>query len=388
MFNKRVFLDYASTTPVDKEVFKKMKKYFSKSFANAQSIHKEGVENKKILNDSRKRVSRLIQVKNNEVIFTGGGTESANLAILGVSYKAKSKIDKPHIITTTIEHVAVLEACKFLENNGFEVTYLEVDEGGIVSPDKIEKALRPETVLVTTMLANNEIGTIFPVRDYSRVISKYKEENNRNNNKYPYLHTDASQAPNYLDINVNRLGVDLMTLDGSKIYGPKGIGCLVKKDHVEIDSISFGGGQEFGLRAGTENIPLIYGFSLALEKTLKIKDQETERLRKIQKYFIAELSKKIPNSKINGSIEKRLPNNVNVCIPGINAEFVVIQLDQKGIACSSMTACRNLADVSSSYVVEEINDDCGKTSLRFSMGRDTKKKDIDRLIETLSKLIK
>lgn len=388
MFNKRVFLDYASTTPVDKEVFKKMKKYFSKSFANAQSIHKEGVENKKILNDSRKRVSRLIQVKNNEVIFTGGGTESANLAILGVSYKAKSKIDKPHIITTTIEHVAVLEACKFLENNGFEVTYLEVGEGGIVSPDKIEKALRPETVLVTTMLANNEIGTIFPVRDYSRVISKYKEENNRNNNKYPYLHTDASQAPNYLDINVNRLGVDLMTLDGSKIYGPKGIGCLVKKDHVEIDSISFGGGQEFGLRAGTENIPLIYGFSLALEKTLKIKDQETERLRKIQKYFIAELSKKIPNSKINGSIEKRLPNNVNVCIPGINAEFVVIQLDQKGIACSSMTACRNLADVSSSYVVEEINDDCGKTSLRFSMGRDTKKKDIDRLIETLSKLIK
>jgi cysteine desulfurase len=385
MFNKRVFLDYASTTPVDSEVFNKMKKYFSSSFANAQSIHKEGLENKKVLNESREKVARLVQVKDNEVIFTAGGTESVNLGILGLANKLKKEIERPHIITTNIEHVAVLESCKYLEKNGFDITYLPVNENGVVTSPQIKEALKPETILVSVMLANNEIGTIMPIRDISRVIQKYKKENNKSS--YPYLHTDASQAPNYLDVNVNRLGVDLMSLDGSKIYGPKGIGCLIKKNYVDIESISFGGHQEFGLRAGTENIPLIYGFALSLEKTLKIQKTEKERLEKLQKYFIKELQNKIPNSKINGSIKNRLPNNVNVCIPKINAEFVVIQLDQNGIACSSMTACRNMTKVSSSYVVESLDKDCADSSLRFSMGRNTKKSHIDKVIKTLSKII-
>jgi len=393
MFNKRVFLDYASTTPVDKKVFKKMKKFFSDSFANAQSIHAEGVENKKYLNEARTGVARLVQVKDSEIIFTGGGTESVNLAIIGLAkkilkeFKEKNITEKPHIITTNIEHVAVLESCKNLEND-FDVTYLKVNGDGIISSKQVEEELRPATVLVSVMLANNEIGTIFPVRDISRVIHKFKKELGKEKKSYPYLHTDASQSPNYMDININRLGIDMMSLDGSKIYGPKGSGVLIKKSYVQIDSISFGGSQEFGLRSGTENLPLIYGFYLALKKTLEIQEQESVRIINLQKYFILKIQNYFPEIKINGSVEKRLPNNINICVPNINAEFTVIKLDHLGISCSSMTACRNMTDVSSSYVVESLGEKCGESSLRFTMGRETKKGDIDRVIKSLSKIIK
>jgi len=393
MFNKRVFLDYASTTPVDKKVFKKMKKFFSSSFANAQSIHKEGVLNKKYLNEARSGVARLIQVREGEIVFTGGGTESINLAIIGLAkkvlkeFKEKDITEKPHIITTNIEHVAVLESCKSLEDQ-FDITYLKVGDDGIINSSHVEKELRSTTILVSVMLANNEIGTIFPIRDISRVLHKYKKENGVEKNSYPLLHSDASQAPNYLDINLNRLGVDMMSLDGSKIYGPKGSGVLVKKSYVEIESISFGGSQEFGLRAGTENLAMLYGFYLSLKKTLEIKYEECERLSKLQKYFFSELKEKIPGIKINGSLEKRLPNNVNICISGINAEFTVIKLDQLGISCSSMTACRNMTEVSGSYVVDSLGENCGESSLRFTMGRGTKKGHIDKVVRALSKSIK
>jgi cysteine desulfurase len=238
------------------------------------------------------------------------------------------------------------------------------------------------------MLANNEIGTIFPVRDISRVIHKFKKELGKEKKSYPYLHTDASQSPNYMDININRLGIDMMSLDGSKIYGPKGSGVLIKKSYVQIDSISFGGSQEFGLRSGTENLPLIYGFYLALKKTLEIQEQESVRIINLQKYFILKIQNYFPEIKINGSVEKRLPNNINICVPNINAEFTVIKLDHLGISCSSMTACRNMTDVSSSYVVESLGEKCGESSLRFTMGRETKKSDIDRVIKSLSKIIK
>ncbi|NCS98562.1 cysteine desulfurase [Candidatus Parcubacteria bacterium] len=394
MFNKKVFLDYASTTPVDKKVFNKMKKFFCAEFANAQSIHTEGVKNKKVLNESRERVARLLQVKEKEIIFTAGGTESINLALAGFAkkvlrdFKEKDLKEKPHIITTNIEHVAVLETLKSLEENGFEVTYLKVDENGFVKSQQVQKSLKSSTVLVTVMLANNEIGTIFPIRDISRVIHKFKKENKIDKNNYPYLHTDASQAPNYLDVNINRLGVDMMSLDGSKIYGPKGIGCLVRKNYVEIEPIIYGGHQEFGLRAGTENLPLIYGFSIALEKTLEISNSEKDRLSKLQKYFINEIQNNFSNASVNGSIKDRLPNNVNICFRGINAEFAVIQLDQLGISCAAMTACRNMTEVSSSYVTSAIDSKCGASSLRFSMGRSTSKKDIDKLLKALSKIIK
>lgn len=394
MFNKRIFLDYASTTPVDKEVFNKMKKYFSDNFANCQSIHSEGVKNKKILDDSRKRVARLVQAKEDEVIFTGGGTESNNLAIIGLveyylnKFKETGSDKKPHIITTKIEHVAVLESVNALSKKGVEVTYLNVDEEGLIKPEQLFKEIKENTVLISVMLANNEIGTVLPVRDVSRQILKYKKKNNINSDSFPYLHTDASQAPNYLDININRLGIDLMSLDGSKIYGPKGVGVLVKKKYVEINNISFGGSQEFGYRAGTENLPLIVGFTEALEKCTKIKDSESKRLKELQKYFIDELEGLNKKIKINGSTNKRLPNNINFCVENLNSEFAVIQLDEMGIACSAMTACRNMSEVANSYVVESIDSDCGKSSLRFTMGRDTKKKDITKTVEALSKILK
>lgn len=394
MFNKRIFLDYAATTPVDKEVFSNMKKYFSDNFANCQSIHSEGVRNKEVLKSCRERVARMVQVKDKEIIFTAGGTESNNLAIIGFANRIKKEFvqrgekNKPHIITTNIEHVAVLESFEYLLKNGFDVTYLDVDKDGLINSQQVLKALKQETVLISIMLANNEIGTIMPIRDISRQIQKYKKENNLDNNNYPYLHTDASQAPNYLDINVNRLGVDMLSLDGSKIYGPKGIGCLVKKDYIDIESISFGGGQEMGLRSGTENLPLIVGFTEALDKALQIREQESERLSKIQKYFIEELESKFPKAIVNGDKKKRLPNNINVCFDNLDSEFAVIQLDEIGIACSAMTACRNLSETANSYVVEALGQKCGKSSLRFSMGRDTKKSHIDKVIKALSKIVK
>ncbi len=387
--NKRIFLDYASTTPVDQDVLKEMKKYFSSSFANCQSIHQEGLKNKKVLEESRKKVARLVQVKDNEIIFTGGGTESNNLAILGlVNFAKKNKISKPHIITTNIEHVAVLEVCNYLEKNDIEVTYLKANEKGLINSGEIINEIKDNTVLISVMLANNEVGTILPIRDISRKVSKYKKENGLSKKDYPFVHTDASQAPNYLDINVDQLGVDLMSLDGSKIYGPKGVGCLIRKDYINLEKISFGGGQEFGLRAGTENLPLIVGFQVALEKAFQNKDKESKRLQKLQNYFFEEIREKIPQATINGSIKKRLPNNINICIPNLNAEFTVIQLDEMGVACASMTACRNLTELSSSYVVESINPECAKSSLRFSMGKDTVRKDIDRTIQFLAKVIK
>lgn len=394
MFNQRIFLDYASTTPVDKEVFSKMKKYFSEDFANCQSIHSEGVKNKEVLENSRQRVARLVQSKEDEVIFTGGGTESNNLAIIGFAnyikkyFVEKGIEDKPHLITTNIEHVAVLESFEHLSNSGFEVTYLDVNEDGLIKPEQVAKALKKNTVLVSVMLANNEVGTILPVRDISRQIYKYKKENSLSKDSFPYLHTDASQAPNYLDININRLGVDLMSLDGSKIYGPKGVGCLIKKKYVEAERMNFGGGQEFGLRPGTENLPLIVGFTEALDKTIKISKKESERLSDLQDFFVAELKKINPKIKINGSLKKRLPNNINFCYEGLNSEFAVIQLDQMGIACSAMTACRNLSEVANSYVVEALDNNCGKSSLRFTMGRDTKKSHIKKTIKALSKILK
>jgi len=393
MFNKRVFLDYASTTPVDKKVFNKMKKYFSGSFANSQSIHQEGVNNKKVLNDCRERVSKLIQVKDSEIIFTSGGTDSNNLAIIGFANFIKKEFikkgieDKPHIITTNIEHVAVLESLNYLSKNGFDVTYVKVNKDGVVTSDQIIKEMKDSTVLVTVMYANNEIGTVFPLRDISRSILKFKNNNKIDKNNYPYFHSDASQAPNYLDININRIGVDMMSLDGSKIYGPKGVGVLVKKNYLKIDSISYGGEQEFGLKAGTENLPLIVGFAESLEKTISMKDTESERLFKLQKYFINEIKKQLPSVEINGSLEKRLPNNINICIDDINSEFIVIKLDQLGVACAAMTACRNLSDVANSYVVEALDGGCGKSSLRFTMGRDTNKKSIDFVIKKLKEII-
>ncbi len=385
-------MDYASTTPTDRRVVRAMKPFFASAFHNPSALYTEGVLARKAVNLARKKASQILQVKPAEVIFTGSGTESDNLAIIGSAREIAQNLRKedknfrPHVITTNIEHVAVLESFKRLEKEGFDVTYLPVSKEGLIKDSDVEKALRPETILISVMLINNEIGTIFPIRQIGVVIDEYKKKQGRDKDSYPYLHTDASQAPNYLEINADQLNVDLLTLDGSKIYGPKGVGCLMVKSYVPIQSILYGGSHEFKLRPATENVPLIVGFATALEIAQRIRGKEAVRLASLQKYFLRLLQEKVPQAKLNGSFEKRTPNNINICLPGLNAEFAVIQLDALGVACAATTACKNLSDAGGSYVVAALNNGCEKSSLRFTLGRVTTKREITRVVGLISKI--
>lgn len=383
---KRVYMDHASTTPTDKRVRQAMEEYERQSFENPSSLYKEGVNAKKALLGARTKVARLIHARSEEIVFTGSGTEADNLAILGVWNAAKKMIERPHIVTTNIEHPAVLETCRHIESLGGEVTYVPVEENGIVRPEKIVHAIKETTVLVSVMLVNNEIGTIQPVAEISRQIKKKREQSGWT---IPYVHTDASQAVNYLSVSVQALGVDLMTLDGSKMYGPKGIGMLFVGHGTEIESVLYGGGQEKGLRPGTENVAAIIGFAEALQIAKEINERESTRMKTLQQYFLDKLKEAVPEAYLNGDREKRLPNNINICIPGINSEFMVIQLDHVGVACSSVSACKHLSDTSYSYVVEALGEGgrkCKESSLRFTMGKDTTESDIDFVTENLKKL--
>ena len=378
-------MDYASTTPMDSEVFGVMKKYFSDKFENPSSLYKEGVLIREEVEEARGEASRLLHTRPEEIIFTSGGTESDNLALLGIFEQARLEgIQKPHIIISSIEHPAIFEVKKEIEKRGGTVSVISVDEEGILNIEELGDAMTSNTVLVSIMYANNEIGTIQPITKISRTISKWKKTQGKEDRNYPFFHTDASQAPNYLSCDLNALGADMMTLDGSKIYGPKGIGCLIKKHYVKIAPQLIGGGQESGMRAGTENVPSIIGFVHALKKAQETREEESQRLTELRDYFISELLKEFKGSTINGSLEYRMPNNINICIPNMNAEFAVIQLDEKGIACSFMTACKNLDDESSSYVIEALGKkECTTSSLRFTLGRQTTKENIDFTIQSL-----
>ncbi len=382
--SRRIFLDYASTTPLDKAVLKAMLPHMSLEFGNPSAIYAEGVQAKALVKESRKKIADILNIKAEEVIFTASGTEADNMALLGV-FNIYKKDFRPHVVTTTIEHPGILEMCKYIEKEGGEVTYVPVEENGIVDPEKIRKALKPTTILVTVMYANNEIGTIQPIRDIARVIQSF-----RTTHSYPYFHTDASQAANYLDVSFQKLGVDMMTLDASKIYGPKGVGILALKKHVSLSPIIRGGGQEKGLRSGTENVPGIVGMAEALVITQLLKDKESERLRKLQHYFIENVINLYPGVIINGDREARLPNNINICIPNLDAEFAVIKLDHAGIACSSASSCMNLSEESYSYVVDALGKDgkaCRGSSLRFTMGRATTMKELDLTLKQLNTII-
>ncbi len=378
---KRIFLDYAATTPIDKRVERVMKLFMRDVFANPSSPHTEGLGAKKYLLQAKEDLARIAQIKDSEIIFTSGGTESVNLAIIGIARKVKGKISKPHIITTNIEHPAGLKSCEQLEKEGFDVTYLAVNEEGRISASDVRDAIRKETVLISVMLVNNEIGTILPIREISRELKIWKRENGRGEHDGPYFHTDACQAPSYLDINLNKLGVDALSIDGTKIYGPKGTGALLIRSHVPIQNIMYGGEQSRGFRPGTENIPGIIGLVEAMKIADMNREEENERLKELQKYFFERIVE-IDGVIINGDIKRRLVNNINICIPNLNAEFAVIQLDEKGIACSSASACSNLSD-GSSRVIQALGNGCEKSSLRFSMGRRTKRKDIDSVMKAL-----
>lgn len=392
---KRIFLDYASITPIAPVVSKVTDEYSKSNFANSSALYGEGQLAKEAMKNSREKIAKVIGGRANEIIFTSGGTESNNLALLGVFESARSLgIEKPHIITTTIEHPAILEVCSEIERRGGEVTYLPVSEDGFVSPKEISNAIKENTVLVTVMFANNEIGTIEPIKEIGKIIKGWRESHtlelrSGERNEFPYFHTDACQAVLYLPLDVSKLGVDLMTLDGIKMYGPRGMGILYVKSGVKIKPILFGGGQQGGLRSGTENVSGIVGLAKAFEIAEQMREGESVRLSSIRYYGIKSLLDAFPNSQVNGSLENRLPNNINICFPGSDSEFIVVALDVAGISVSYSSACRTIKEDSSSYVISALGkENCSLSSLRITLGRETTKKDIDELVKALKKILK
>ena len=381
----KVYLDYAATTYMDKRVLQAMRPYFEKIYGNPSSIHKEGRKAKYALYQARKKVAQILGCQLTEIIFTGSGTESCNLAIFGMAENFSEK--GGHIITSKIEHHAILRPCEKLEKQGFEVTYLPVGREGIVNISDLEKAIRPETFLVSIMYANNEIGTIQPIVEIGELIKKLNIS--RSKSYKIYFHTDACQAAGFLDLNINKLGVDLLSLNGSKIYGPKGIGMSFIRQGTPIRPIILGGGQEEGLRPGTENLAGIVGFSKALEITQKGRKKESARLIKLRDYLISEIKKKIPKIVLNGHQKKRLPNNVNISILDIEGEAALLWLDKYGIYALTGSACDSQS-LEPSHVILALGRpyEYAHGSLRFSLGRKTTKKDIDYLLKVLPKVVK
>jgi len=373
-------LDHATTTPVRKEVLKVMQPYWNEKFGNPGTIHRFGVEAKKALDESRKKISQILKCHSDEVIFTASGTESNSLVIFGFLDKQEENgadFKKMHIITTKMEHPSILAWFARFERKGIKVSYIDIDKEGIVDLKQFRKLLTPETVFVSVMCVNNEIGTIQPISKIAHIIKDF----NRDNKTKIILHSDASQAPLYLKLDVHSLGVDMLTIDGQKIYGPKGVGALFKKRGIEINPLLAGGSQEMGLRAGTENIPLVVGLAKAFELAENEREKESERLIKLRDKFIDRILIEIPGSVLNGSKTERIPSNVNISIPNIDSEYMIIKLDAKGVACSSKSACMGRIK-SASYVIEALGNDMGN-SLRFNLGKSTTEKDIDHVVDMI-----
>lgn len=382
---KRIYLDHAATSYLDSRVKKAMEPFWAEKFGNPSSLHYEGREARKAIDLARKDIAKIINCKQEEIIFTSGGTESNNLAIFGIVgvYKGltfvKQRLNLCHIITTKIEHPSVLNPIKFLEKNGVEVTWLDVGKEGIVNPKDVEKALKPETILVSVMYANNEIGTIQPIVEIGKILKKHKA----------VFHIDACQAGGYLDLNVEKLGVDLMTVNGSKIYGPKGVGFLYVKKNTALNPLVHGGEQEKKIRPGTENVPGIVGLAEALKITQKEKNKEVKRLTGLRNYFIKWLTIEIPKTFLNGHPQKRLPNNINISILGVEGESVILYLDEKGVACSTGSACSS-ESLEPSHVIMALNrpHEYGHGSVRLTLGRNNTKRDIDYVMKVLPDIVK
>jgi len=392
---KKIYLDYASTTPVAPEVLRAMQPYWSKDFANPSSIHSRGVLAKKAVGEARKTVAKFLNAHAREIIFTSGGTEANNIAVFS-TVKTADAWQKAHIITTEIEHSSILESCKELERMGLSVSYMKVNAEGLVNPKDLRELIRPETVLVSIGYANGEIGVVQSVKEIIKEIRHARMALHGSRFGYPYLHLDAAQAAQYENMNVEELGADLISIDAQKIYGPKGIGALYIRDGVKIEPTMFGGGQERGLRSGTENVPLIVGFAKALELVAKMKKKESTRLAKIRDSFFKAVKKNIPQAIINGSLTNRLLNNINISIPGEEGEMLVLRLDEAGFIASAASACssgsgdspvvRKLAEASGAGVKEI--DARAASTLRFTLGRDTNSGDMTKLLAVLKKICK
>ncbi len=384
---KKIYLDYAATTPVDKEVLDEMMPYFSDKFGNASSIHQFGQEALEAVDRARKQVADFLGANASEIIFTSGATESNNMVIRGV-IKA-CNIEKSHIITSQIEHHCILNSCKTVEKEKLaEVTFLKVDGDGVIDPQNIKKAIKKNTILVSIMYANNEVGTVEPIAEIGNIIKELNIERQKDKIPKVYFHTDAVQALNYLNCNVFELGVDLLSLSGHKIYGPKGIGALYIKRGTKIKSIQQGGEQEYNLRAGTLNVPGIVGLGKAISLIPKHREKMAE-IKKLRDHLIDEIMKNISSTRLNGSREQRLPHNVNFSFQGVEGESLLMMLDQEGIAVSTGSACSS-ASLEPSHVLMAmgIPPEIAHASIRFTLGKDTTRKDIDAVLKILPEKIK
>ncbi|UCG91064.1 MAG: cysteine desulfurase NifS [candidate division WOR-3 bacterium] len=365
---QKIYLDYAATTPMHPDVVEAMQNYFSEEFGNPLSLHSRGREAKKAVEEARCEVAHALRAKPEEIIFTSGGTESDNFAIKGVAYAMKNKGN--HIITSSIEHHAVLEPCHFLQKNGFDVTFLPVDEYGLVDPDDIKKAITDKTILISIMYANNEIGTIEPIKEISNVCKE----------KGVYLHTDAVQSFGSLDTNVDHLGVDLLSLSAHKFYGPKGVGVLYIRKGTRIEPFMYGGGQEWNRRASTHNVPGIVGCGKAVQLTMKEKDERVKHDTGLRDKLIGSILDKIEDTRLDGHPQHRLPNNCHFIVKYVEGESMLLKLDAVGIEAATGSACSS-GSLEPSHVLLAIGvspvDAHG--SLRLTVGRLTTEHDIEHV---------
>ena len=374
---KRIYLDYAATTPADPRVIRAMLPYLNKKFGNTMSLHNFGQEAKSALEESREVVAGLMGAKANEIIFTGSATESNNLALKGIAFANKKR--GRHIIISRVEHPCIMESAKWLESQGFEITRLKVDKYGFVNPKDVKKAIKKGTILVSIIHASNEIGTIQPIVKIGKIC---KESG-------VYFHTDAVQSFGKIPIDVDKMNIDLLSASSHKMYGPKGAACLYIREGTRIEPILHGGGQEQGFRSSTVNVPAIIGFAKAVEIAEKEMRKEAERLTKLRNKLIKGVLGKIPGSHLSGHPQKRLPNNANFWFENVEGESIIIQLDLSGMAASTGSACSS-AKLEPSHVLLAIGlkHEEAHGSLRLSLGKWTKASEINYILKVLPGIIK
>ena len=374
---KIIYMDNAATTQVKKQVLDEMLPYFSQEYGNPSSVYGLGSRNRIAVEDAREKVAKAIGASKGEIYFTGGGSEADNWAIKGIAYKHKNKGN--HIITSKIEHHGVLHVCEYLEKQGFEVTYLDVDENGLINLDDLKKSIKDTTILISIMFANNEIGTIQPIEEIGKIARQHKV----------FFHTDAVQAVGSLEIDVEKLNVDLLAISAHKFYGPKGVGALYIRKGVQLDPLIIGGGQEKRRRAGTENVAGIVGMGKAIELAYEDFSEHKERIRGLRDYLIEKIEGEIDYVRLNGHRSERLPGNVNFSFSFIEGESLLLSLDMMGICASSGSACTSGA-LDPSHVLLAIGLDHGTAhgSLRLSLGDFNTREEIDYVVENLKTIVK
>ena len=373
---RTVYLDNSATTKTDEVVIKEMLPYLTENYGNPSSIYKIGRENKNAVEEAREKVSKVLNCEPSEIYFTAGGSESDNTAIRGIAYSYKNKGN--HIITSKIEHPAVLETCKQLEREGFEVSYIGVNEKGILNIDELKNAIKPTTTLISIMFANNEIGTIEPIKEIGQIAKENRI----------FFHTDAVQAVGSVKIDVKEMNIDSLSMSAHKFYGPKGIGVLYVRKGIRFNKFINGGHQERNKRSGTENVAGIVGLGKAIELAYEDLDEHNKKIKELRDYYVEQVKEKIPYIKINGDMEKRLPGNSNISFKFIEGEGLLLNLDLKGICASSGSDCTS-GSLDPSHVLLAIGlpHEIAHGSLRISIGKYNTKEEIDYLVENLVEIV-